>query len=278
LYRYTEGWKVDVTLEANKGAQARTVATLLLRDDLSQLQREMLEMQLRESNREVTNTNNTTKTKTNNAVVNRYTTREITRTIYKDAGGDTDSTLRGGGERDLLGGKQNATVRDLREVAADVRELPFDRTILRYRDARGKEIINDAATLERKKVFTVNEVNVEEERDDPFYVYHEVELYKLNPVETHSLKAPGFSTLEPQTTERDLVVSTRFAFSNFQLVLLRRGSHPLRLLRGCVSRLRVDSDRGRRAGSQPPPHHHGAAHVHAALHLAVPRVRPGQQA
>jgi len=132
------GWKVDVTLEAKHGAKARTTATLLLRDDLSQMQRDMLELQ---------------ESKTN--VMNRHTTQETTRTI-------------------IIGSKQNQTVRDLREEVAELRGYPFGRTILRYRNAQGKEIINDAATLERKKVYTVNDVTVELEREDSFYVYHEV--------------------------------------------------------------------------------------------------------
>ena len=64
---------------------------------------------------------------------------------------------------------------DLRRAAGEARGIaPIDRVILRYNDGKGKELINDAATLERKKVFGIEEVLVEEEVEDPRFVYHEI--------------------------------------------------------------------------------------------------------
>ena len=71
--------------------------------------------------------------------------------------------------------KQSQTVRTLREAAAEANGLPFERTILRYRYAHeGKELINDAATLERKKLASIDDVHISEEPQTPYYVYREV--------------------------------------------------------------------------------------------------------
>lgn len=134
-------WKAEVTLQGKRGGAGRSAATLVLRDDLSELG---------EGSHTVVHTH------TKEVINNKTRIRELI----------------GRGARAEF--KVNQTVRDLREAAAEAQGIPFERVILRYRTARAKEIINDAATLERKKLSTLDDVIVEEEPVTPYYVYHEV--------------------------------------------------------------------------------------------------------
>ena len=59
--------------------------------------------------------------------------------------------------------KVNQTVRDLREAAAEAQGILSSASSCGIELARAKEIINDAATLERKKLSTLDDVVVEEE-------------------------------------------------------------------------------------------------------------------
>ena len=125
------GWKVDVSLEAHRGNTDRTMATLLLRDDLSKLA---------DGNGNGNGNGNISNSQQFINIDNR--------TIVM-------------GEKTQVDFKKNQTVGDLRTAAAEARGLPFERTIIRYRNANGKELINDAATLERKKVYAINDVSIE---------------------------------------------------------------------------------------------------------------------
>ena len=148
-------WKADVTLQGKRGGAGRSLATLVLRDDLGELERKAAG-QSGERSHTVVHTHSKT-------VINNNTTRK-----------ERVRELAGFGHgADRL--KQSQTVRTLREAAAEANGLPFERTILRYRYAReGKELINDAATLERKKLASIDDVHISEEPQTPYYVYREV--------------------------------------------------------------------------------------------------------
>ena len=146
-------WRADVTLQGKRGGAGRSAAVLVMKDDLAKLGEPGTNTQTVVHHHTNTVINNNTHTEKNTKVQERVR-QEV-----------------GIGARVEF--KNQHTVRDLRQAAADARGLPFERTVLRYAQNQ-KEIINDSATLERKKVFTIDEVSIEEEIEDPRFVYHEV--------------------------------------------------------------------------------------------------------
>ena len=150
-------WRADVTLQGKRGGAGRSAAVLVLRDDLSKLGGGDTHTQTVVHHHTNTNTvvNNTSRVESRS---------EVSERVRLEVGVGARTTF-----------KPQQTVRDLRQAAADARGLPFDRTVLRYNNrGGGKELINDAATLERKKVFSLDEVSIEEEVEEPRFVYHEI--------------------------------------------------------------------------------------------------------
>ena len=148
-------WRADVTLQGKRGGYGRSAATLVLRDDLSKLG---------DGSHTSTVVHHHTNTVVNTAT---HTEKQISER--------RDRVAREVGRGARVEFKPQHTVADLRRAAGEARGIaPIDRVILRYNDGKGKELINDAATLERKKVFGIEEVLVEEEVEDPRFVYHEI--------------------------------------------------------------------------------------------------------